>query len=35
MNTHTAPAYKRYVMIPYDDDVKNASIKIKEVLSAE
>lgn len=35
MNTNTAPSFKSYVMIPYDDDVKNASIKIKEVLSAE
>lgn len=33
MNTHTAPAYKRYVMIPYEEDVKQASAKIKEVLS--
>lgn len=33
--THTAPKYKRYVMIPYEDDVKEASQKIKAVLSEE
>lgn len=29
--THTAPQYKRYVMIPYEEDVTKASNKIKEV----
>ena len=33
MNTYTAPSYKLYVMIPYEEDVKRASTKIKEVLS--
>ncbi len=32
LNTHTAPQYKRYVMIPYEDDVKEASLKIKTLL---
>ncbi len=31
MNTHTAPKFKRYVMIPYEDDVKEASEKIKSL----
>ena len=29
--THTAPEYRRYVMIPYEDDVKQASEKINEI----
>lgn len=33
--THTAPKYKRYVMIPYEDDVKDASMKIKTIISEE
>lgn len=31
--THTAPNYKRYVMIPYEDDVKEASEKIKGLIN--
>ncbi len=31
--TYTAPNSKRYVMIPYEDDVKNAHDKIVEVLN--
>ena len=31
--TYTAPQYKRYVMIPYEEDVEEASNKIKEVLN--
>ncbi|MGN1372269.1 MAG: LCP family protein [Candidatus Coprovivens sp.] len=31
--THTAPKYKRYVMIPYEEDVEKASLKMKSVLS--
>lgn len=31
--THTAPKYKRYVMIPYEKDVTNASLKMKSILS--
>lgn len=30
--TYTAPKSKRYVMIPYEDDVKNATKEIKKVL---
>ncbi len=33
--TYTAPKYKRYVMIPYEEDVQKASTKIKEVLERE
>ncbi len=32
LNTHTAPQYKRYVMIPYEEDVEEASAKIKELI---
>jgi LCP family protein required for cell wall assembly len=31
--TYTAPNYKRYVMIPYEDDVRKASINIKSLIS--
>lgn len=31
--THTAPKYKRYVMIPYEEDVQEASLKIKATLT--
>ena len=31
--THTAPKYKRYVMIPYEEDVEKSSLKMKSVLS--
>ena len=31
--TYTAPKYKRYVMIPYEDDVRKASINIKSLNS--
>ena len=31
--THTAPKYKRYVMIPYEENVQQASIKIKGIIS--
>ena len=31
--TYTAPNSKRYVMVPYENDVKNATIKINEVLN--
>ena len=31
--TYTAPQYKRYVMIPYEDDVRKASINIKSLTS--
>lgn len=34
-NTHTAPVYKRYVMIPYEEDIKKASTKIKECLKGK
>ena len=30
MNTYTAPSKKRYVMIPYEKDVKKASENIKK-----
>ena len=35
MNTYTAPNSKRYVMIPYEKDVNEATKKIKEVLKGE
>ena len=35
LNTHTAPKYKRYVMIPYEDDVKEAGDKIRELINKE
>ncbi len=31
--THTAPNYKRYVMIPYEEDVEEASKKMKELIN--
>lgn len=34
MNTHTSPKYKRYVMIPNEDDVKEASENIKSLINA-
>ena len=33
--THTAPKYKRYVMIPNEQDVSDASAKIKELITKE
>lgn len=33
LNTHTSPKYKRYVMIPNEDEVEAASQKIKNIIS--
>lgn len=33
LNTHTSPKYRRYVMIPNEEDVKNASEKIKNIIN--
>ena len=33
--THTAPNSKRYVMIPYENDIKEATEKINQVLNGE
>lgn len=34
LNTHTSPKYRRYVMIPNEEDVKEASEKIKNIINA-
>lgn len=33
LNTHTSPKYKRYVMLPNEDEVEKASNKIKELIN--
>lgn len=33
LNTHTSPKYKRYVMIPNEDEVEEASNKIKNLIN--